>query len=372
MNKFLEMKERGELILFSELLEDIPPKDTLYELLPNPQNPRKQLVDRRDLEVLKLRLDGFHQTEIAERLGLTQSQVAYTSKMTRNSLRGGVPPYIEVDIPRLRELLELPPKRDTGYRLLSQLLQDMPSDEDLLNLYIERGNSVRVKGKTPPTNQDLHLLRMRIREQNYDSIGGEIGMTGEEVRRQIAVTLKKIRRELKIKVDIPELYWPENPSAQAGNAQDQAPQSEAEKRLNALTKRQREVWLLQEQGLKKKEIAQELSITYSAVREHIRYAELRLHEYDQYYAAEKRNDEPVSLPLTRGEVKTILAALEVYENEIECEAAHRSGGDWIGRLPFKANITADLYDKAQKALFGKTFYRMPKNWDEDDTAGGDK
>lgn len=95
--------------------------------------------------------------------------------------------------------------------------------------------------------------------------------------------------------------------------------------------------------------------------EHILHAERRFREYERYCAVEKRNQEPAVLsPLTRDEVKIILAALDMYERELEREIAHRRNTDWVGRLPFEANIVADLYDKAQKAIYGTAVKRMPK------------
>lgn len=130
MNKFLEMKERGEKILFSALLEDIPPDYILIKLFPNTRSPGRQLVNHSGLEVLNLRLNGLKQSEIAEQLGLTPSQVAYRSKEVSNALYMNVPPHICVDIPALARLLNVP-RELTGYTLLSELLRDMPSDEEL-------------------------------------------------------------------------------------------------------------------------------------------------------------------------------------------------------------------------------------------------
>lgn len=291
MNRFLEMKERGETILFSELLDDIPADDVLAELLPN--------ISQRKLKVLKLRSVGLCKAEIAEKLNLTLGQVTYVSARIRKHLYRNIPSYIDVNIPPLRKLLYLSEKEQTGYRLISELLRDMPSDEELLSLFIERGNSLHDE-KTPPTNRDLQLLQMRSQKRGYDSIGEEVGLSAEKVQRQISLSLIRISRDLKIKLDIPELYRSRNMSVQ----QDQAPvpeyQSDSAKknpdilskeplinsvyrfckrrkaqyivlflkvwRLNqCFPKRQREVWLLLEQGMKRKEIAQQLGITYNAV-----------------------------------------------------------------------------------------------------------
>lgn len=203
----LVRKSKGEKIPFSELLASPPSDDVLAELLPDPQNIGRPLVTQRELAVLKLRLDGFRQPEIAERLGLTTGQVAHASRMIKNCIHNhGVPSYIDVNVPSLRRLLDLPLRKSTGYTQLSSLLQDMPSDQKLLDLFVERGNIVRPGGKTPPTNRDLRLLQMRCQEQSYADIGRKVGMDTAEVRHQISLTLQKIRRDLRIELDVPVLH----------------------------------------------------------------------------------------------------------------------------------------------------------------------
>lgn len=125
------------------------------------------------------------------------------------------------------------------------------------------------------------------------------------------------------------------------------------KNLDALSKRQREVWELLEQGQSRKQIAEKLGISYNAVTEHIRHAERRFREYEQYCAAVERSKEPAFLPLTRGEVSIIIQALEVYGKELEAGIVHRVDSDWSGKLPYKAKAAAAIYDKAQAALYGK-------------------
>lgn len=105
MNKFLEMKERGETILFSDLLKDIPPDDVLAELFPVLSDRKRPLVTHREMQVLKLRLDGLTQAGIAEELQLTPAQTSYSSAKIKNALHKNVPPYVKVDIPALGKIL---------------------------------------------------------------------------------------------------------------------------------------------------------------------------------------------------------------------------------------------------------------------------
>lgn len=203
MNGLLEIKERGGTILFSELLKEIPPDEILADLLPHTLDPKRPIITQRGLEVLRLRLTGLRQQEIAERLGLTLGQVSRASRMM--SFLHHVPSYIDIDVPALRRLLKLGQKDITGYTKLSELLQDMPSDEELLNLFVERGNVIRPGGTTPPTNKDLQLLQMRRQDRTYAGIGAEVGMDAGQIQHQIVITIRRLRRDFGIEIDVPEL-----------------------------------------------------------------------------------------------------------------------------------------------------------------------
>lgn len=361
-NRFLEMKERGETILFSELLAEIPPDEVLIHLFPSTRNPECPSVRSSELEVLKLRLKGFKHQEIAEQLGLSSSQVASRSRDVKNALYMNIPSYICVDIPALGKILNIPGEL-TGYKLLSDLLKDMPPDEELMRLFIERGSIRRGKRGSAPTNHDLQLLKMRAQKQSYASISEAMGVEVTELHHQILLTLRRIIRGLQIQQDVLGLPMYTKPSVK----KDQSPAHKEidGKNMSVLSKRQREVWMLLEQGLKRKEIAQRLGITYGAVRAHIIHAERRFREYEQYCLEAEKNKESVFLPLTRGEVKVILAALTAYEKELERGVSYRVDSDLVGQLPFEAKIVADLFDKAQEVIYGKLLTRMPKNWAED-------
>lgn len=208
------------------------------------------------------------------------------------------------------------------------------------------------------------MLQIKVQKQSYDSIGETMGMAPKEVRHQISLVLRRISRNLQIELDIPELYKPRMPSPQPEQVKD--PELEKKKRLSVLSDRQREVWELYEQGKNRSQIAKLLGISYSVVADHIRHVERRFREYDHYCAVEERNKEPASLSLTRGEVKIIIEALALYERELEQDITRRTGDDWIGKLPYESQIVADLYDKAQTVIYGKSLIRMPKNWDKED------
>ena len=76
MNKFLEQKERGEPILFTELLKEIPCDDVLLELFSDGSQPQHPLLTRHELEIMKLRLKGTPYKTIANQLNITCEQIS--------------------------------------------------------------------------------------------------------------------------------------------------------------------------------------------------------------------------------------------------------------------------------------------------------
>ena len=102
MDDFRERIERGETILFSEILKHIPSDEVLAHLFPDPYSQGQPAITHFGLEVLELRLQGLKQVQIAEKLQTTKSRVAYWSQMTMNSLHKDCLDHVEVDIPALR------------------------------------------------------------------------------------------------------------------------------------------------------------------------------------------------------------------------------------------------------------------------------
>ena len=68
MDQLLEKASHGEAIHFSELLRDIPSDEILANLFFDPEHPENNGVSQFGLEMLKLRLEGYKLSEIADRL----------------------------------------------------------------------------------------------------------------------------------------------------------------------------------------------------------------------------------------------------------------------------------------------------------------
>ena len=190
-----EKVKKGETILFSEVLEQIPSDEVLSELFPDPYQ-GKSSITHFGLEVLKLRLQGFKQVQIAEMLRTTKSRVSYWSQTTINGLYRTRPVNVEIDIPALRRLLNLEWTTEGRYTRLSELLRDMPSDEELKQLDKERGNLDSQTTRHRVTQKDLYILRQRLDGRSYDSICAELGWSRVQVRRNMQATRKRLIRDL--------------------------------------------------------------------------------------------------------------------------------------------------------------------------------
>lgn len=312
MNKFLLMKERGETISFSDILKDIPEDSVLRELLPNPNGSGKKFITHRGMKVLKLRLDGFRQPEIAERLNMTPGQVAYVSADIKNCLYRGVPSYIDMDIPALRKILRLELKEPSGYKRLSELLQDMPSDDKLKRLFAERGNIVKTNIQRIPTHQDLQFLQLRLEGNSYESIGAEFHMDGKTVQHQISLTLQRISRDLKIEVDVPEFY-------KSRKITSHQPQHQSQ-------------------------VAESLQ----------RPVERR----PSCNAGTKRSKEYILFPVTRDELKLIIRALRQHEQKIESGSSQKTIDDLSRDILSETKAITNLYSRAKIAFQKKALLEL--------------
>lgn len=203
-------KSNAEKIPVSALLADIPSDQSLDQLLLElfPSNrPQTALVTRSQLEILKLCLEGLDAAQIAEQLHITYGQASNRLRKIVRQLRRYIPDNLEIDLPPLRKLLGIQPFHFTGrYTKLSELLRDMPSDEVLFRLHRERGNMAEAGHRRCVNNQDLQLLQQRLAGRTYRSIGEDLGVTPNAVRRRIWRIKAGLRRYLAVDLDVPGLF----------------------------------------------------------------------------------------------------------------------------------------------------------------------
>lgn len=127
-----------------------------------------------------------------------------------------------------------------------------------------------------------------------------------------------------------------------------------EQDLSILTERQKTAFLLRQQGLTYEKIGRQMGISPAAAGRNVKLAERRFREYQRYHDGRLRNTVPVEFPLTRGELRRILEGLEI----LDADLANKAGAwnirvDWMGRLPYEAQLVGDLMERAQMALYGR-------------------
>ena len=125
------------------------------------------------------------------------------------------------------------------------------------------------------------------------------------------------------------------------------------KELSCLTEKQREAYLLREEGLTYQAIGDKMGISTNAARTHVLHAECRFREYTLYHKIEEKNQELADIDLTRGELKVIMEALVCLERDIMKTVKFNVQTDWRGRLPYEAKVVVDTYRKASIAVYGE-------------------
>lgn len=130
-----------------------------------------------------------------------------------------------------------------------------------------------------------------------------------------------------------------------------------EKDLSILTDEQRTAYQLRQQGLSFKEIGARMNTSASLATRRVRGAERRFREFEWYHDKQRRNDQPVDFPLTRGELEAIVSGLTLLERDM----IQKIGGigvrkDWRGHLSYEAQVVDNLLRRAQLLLYGKVIF----------------
>lgn len=196
----------GDKILLSELLSSPPPDDVLLELfLYNRGN--KPYITQSELEIMNLRLGGLTAQEIGEKLGLTTGQVSGRSQRVKARLLNDIiTEFIEIDVPGIRRLRGMDVPITSGYTRVSELLRDMPSNQELLKLSAERGHIAGMNGRRTLSHSDLVLLQRKADGCRDADIVREQGVTQNNIRRRLVWIRCMLRQRLEIQIDMPELF----------------------------------------------------------------------------------------------------------------------------------------------------------------------
>ncbi len=204
-NVFLRRKANGEKIPFSELLENPPSDDVLIDLFSYSRG-GKPYISQYELEVLKMRLEGLTDQEVGERLNISSATVNTRFWNASNKLTSGfILDYIEIDVPGIRRLCGMPISITSGYTKVSELLRDMPSDQELLKLSIQRGHIVGLSGRRTLRNDDLALLKKRLDGQTSAAIAREYGVSHNNIRQRLVWIRKTLINDLGIQINLEKL-----------------------------------------------------------------------------------------------------------------------------------------------------------------------
>lgn len=205
-NTFLARKANSKKILISELLETPPSDEVLAELFPYSKTVKPH-ISRLGLKILKLRLDGIDNEEAAKVLGLTRNQVEGRFQNIKAKFeRGPIPDYIELDHPALRRLRGLEVTFTEGYMKLSELLRDMPSDQELREFAILRGNVSGFGTQRMLNHEDLILLQKKQAGMRNAGIARELGVGAASVRNRLMWIQNVLKRKLGVQIDLPDLF----------------------------------------------------------------------------------------------------------------------------------------------------------------------
>ena len=204
-NEFLMRKVNGEKIFFSELLVDPPSDEILAELFPYGRK-NAFFITQTALKVLFLKVNGLNVEEIGAKLNLTRYQVYGRLKNVALKLvRGPIPDYIELDIPALRKMCGMDVPTTGGYTKVSELLRDMPSEQELLEFAASRGN-VPGFGDTRPINRsDLLLLQKKVAGRRNADIARELGVSGGAIHQRLT-WIRRALKKIGVQIDMPELF----------------------------------------------------------------------------------------------------------------------------------------------------------------------
>lgn len=115
--------------------------------------------------------------------------------------------------------------------------------------------------------------------------------------------------------------------------------------LSILTEKQRQAYVLRQNGETFQQIAKIMNITTNAARQHCIGADRRFKEYERYNAEKEKNSMPLNLNITFGDLEFILRALEHFQRYIEGRVGRNVKTDWMGKLPYEYMLLEKLTER---------------------------
>lgn len=202
-----ENVEHTRPIRFSELLENPPPDNVLRELFPRPKYAREYYITTETLTILKLRIKGLTYQQIADQMAIKVTRVAYWIPQLKFTLRKyPIPKHIIMDVPIVSRMFGLDIPLDGRCTRLSELLKDMPSDAELIQLYADRGIPIKENSRRPLIHKDLYLIQQLLAGRSFDELEAELGIKKSSLKQALLPIYQRLVKDLGIEIDVPDVF----------------------------------------------------------------------------------------------------------------------------------------------------------------------
>lgn len=119
--------------------------------------------------------------------------------------------------------------------------------------------------------------------------------------------------------------------------------------LSVLTEKQRQAFLMKQKGLTFAQMGKEMGTTAHSARQLFMNAERRLKAHEEYVDQLAKDSEKIELPITIGELKIIIEALEMLHFQRRPWAKDNSK-DWIARKQHQFLLLDGLLQRFQNML----------------------
>ena len=120
--------------------------------------------------------------------------------------------------------------------------------------------------------------------------------------------------------------------------------------VSILTERQRQAYLLRQQGMTYRKIGEEMGISDGAASRLVRDAQRRLQNHEQFCRWQEKQNQPVDFPLTRGELALLLTGAREMRIDMMRSAMRKKDGDLASRLPDEYPMLEQLILRVEQAL----------------------
>lgn len=134
--------------------------------------------------------------------------------------------------------------------------------------------------------------------------------------------------------------------------------------LKILTAKQRQAYLLRQQGLSFRAIGENMGIIDSTARMHFNMAERRLREKAHDDAQNAWSETPILISTTQGQVQALLDCLDWLDGAVR-RKVYRSSKNSQDRLPYSVRVLKGFVEQLQMDLYGEVHWDFLSDLKED-------